>query len=74
MKLEMIRASITNRLKIIAVERYIMPEGIRKSALKKQKPRNKTVPPIKEIKVVFFPILMIKSSVFSILKVLCISK
>jgi len=70
MKLETMRASITNRLTIMAIERYIMPKEIRNSDLKRQKLRNSAVPAMKEVSVVFFPILIVKSVVFFILKVL----
>lgn len=45
-----------------------MPKATKKLFLKRQKLRNKTVPPVKEIKVVFFPMLMIKSPAFFIFK------
>ncbi|TBO44082.1 hypothetical protein [Pedobacter kyonggii] len=70
MKLETMRACITNRLTIMAIERYIRPKEIRNSALKRQKLRNRAVPAIKEVTAVFFPILIVKRAVFFILKVL----
>ncbi len=41
---------------------YIMPKGIRNWVLKRQKLINRVVPPIKDTSVVFFPILISKSS------------